>query len=178
MLLQLNLKGLEVWFKMKLSLPALVLRRHPSAERSLTLKFHLLSDPNRLPGLCLQDGYIDFVEYIAAISLLLKGEINQKLKWYFKLFDQDGNGKIDKDELETIFTAIQDITRNRDIDPEEIVALIFEKIDVKGEGEMTLEEFIDGAKEHPDITEMLKNLMDLTPVLEIIVKGRVNEIKD
>lgn len=50
-----------------------------------------------------QDGYIDFVEYIAAISLLLKGEINQKLKWYFKLFDQDGNGKIDKDELETIF---------------------------------------------------------------------------
>lgn len=35
--------------------------------------------------------------------MLLKGEINQKLKWYFKLFDQDGNGKIDKDELETIF---------------------------------------------------------------------------
>lgn len=103
--LQLNLKGLEVWFKMKLSLPALVLRRHPSAERSLTLKFHLVSDPNRPAGLCLQDGYIDFVEYIAAISLLLKGEINQKLKWYFKLFDQDGNGKIDKDELETIFTV-------------------------------------------------------------------------
>lgn len=53
-----------------------------------------------------QDGYIDFVEYIAAISLLLKGEINQKLKWYFKLFDQDGNGKIDKDELETIFKVL------------------------------------------------------------------------
>lgn len=30
--------------------------------------------------------------------------------------------------------AIQDITRNRDIDPEEIVALIFERIDVNGEG--------------------------------------------
>ncbi|XP_024859319.1 guanylyl cyclase-activating protein 3, partial [Kryptolebias marmoratus] len=124
------------------------------------------------------DGYIDFVEYIAAVSLLLKGEINQKLKWYFKLFDQDGNGKIDKEELETIFTAIQDITRNRDIDPEEIVTLIFERIDVKGEGEMTLEEFIEGAREHPDIMDMLKNLMDLTPVLEIIVKGRQPIIKD
>lgn len=54
---------------------------------------------------CLQDGYIDFVQYIAAISLLLKGEINQKLKWYFKLFDQDGNGKIDREELETIFSV-------------------------------------------------------------------------
>lgn len=54
---------------------------------------------------CPQDGYIDFVEYIAAVSLLLKGEINQKLKWYFKLFDQDGNGKIDREELETIFSV-------------------------------------------------------------------------
>ncbi|XP_030601597.1 guanylyl cyclase-activating protein 1-like isoform X2 [Archocentrus centrarchus] len=118
------------------------------------------------------DGYIDFVEYIAAISLMLKGEINQKLKWYFKLFDQDGNGKIDKEELETIFSAIQDITRNREIDPEKIVSLIFEKIDVKGEGEMTLEEFIEGAKDHQDIMEMLRNLMDLTPVLLIIIEGR------
>ncbi|KAG9265620.1 guanylate cyclase activator 1d [Astyanax mexicanus] len=117
------------------------------------------------------DGYIDFVEYIAAISLMLKGEINQKLKWYFKLFDQDGNGKIDKEELETIFTAIQDITRNYEIVPEEIVTLIYEKIDVNGEGELTLEEFIEGAKGHPDIMEMLKKMMDLTPVLVIIVEG-------
>lgn len=45
-------------------------------------------------------------------------------------------------------------------------------------GEMTLEEFIDGAKEHPDIMEMLKNLMDLTPVLEIIVNGRESAIQN
>ncbi|XP_056451073.1 guanylate cyclase activator 1d [Gadus chalcogrammus] len=117
------------------------------------------------------DGYIDFVEYIAAISLMLKGEINQKLKWYFKLFDQDGNGKIDRDELETIFSAIQDITRNRDIDPEQIVSVIYERIDTRGEGELTLEEFIDGAKNHPDIMETLKTMMDLTPVLIIIIEG-------
>lgn len=39
-------------------------------------------------------------------------------------------------------------------------------------GELTLEEFIEGARLHPDIMEMLKNLMDLTPVLLIIVEGR------
>lgn len=39
-------------------------------------------------------------------------------------------------------------------------------------GEMTLEEFIEGAKDHEDIMDMLKNLMDLTPVLEIIVQGQ------
>ncbi|XP_077396732.1 guanylyl cyclase-activating protein 3 [Festucalex cinctus] len=118
------------------------------------------------------DGYLDFVEYIAAISLLLKGEVNQKLKWYFKLFDQDGNGKIDKDELETIFKAIQDITRSYEITPEEIVTLIYERIDVNREGELTLEEFISGAREHSDIMEMLTKMMDLTHVLEIIVMGQ------
>ncbi|XP_036393327.1 guanylyl cyclase-activating protein 1-like [Megalops cyprinoides] len=118
------------------------------------------------------DGYIDFVEYIAAVSLLLKGEINQKLKWYFKLFDQDGNGKIDKDEMETIFKAIQDITRSYDVPPQDIVNLIYERVDVNGEGELTLEEFISGAKEHPDIMEMLTKMMDLTNVLVIIVQGR------
>ncbi|XP_061638584.1 guanylyl cyclase-activating protein 3 isoform X1 [Phyllopteryx taeniolatus] len=123
------------------------------------------------------DGYIDFVEYIAAISLLLKGEVNQKLKWYFKLFDQDGNGKIDKDEMETIFKAIQDITRSYEIPPEEIVTLIYKRIDVNGEGELTLEEFISGAREHPDIMEMLTKMMDLTHVLEIIIMGQCKKSK-
>ncbi|XP_016101716.1 guanylyl cyclase-activating protein 3-like [Sinocyclocheilus grahami] len=122
------------------------------------------------------DGYIDFVEYIAAVSLLLKGEINQKLKWYFKLFDQDGNGKIDRDEMETIFKAIQDITRSYDIPPDDIVSLIYERIDVNNEGELTLEEFITGAKEHPDIMEMLTKMMDLTHVLEIIVNGQKKKV--
>lgn len=39
-------------------------------------------------------------------------------------------------------------------------------------GELTLEEFIEGARGHPDIMEMLKGILDLTPVLEIIVEGR------
>uniref|UniRef100_G3QCL5 Guanylate cyclase activator 1d n=1 Tax=Gasterosteus aculeatus TaxID=69293 RepID=G3QCL5_GASAC len=115
------------------------------------------------------DGYIDFVEYIAAISLMLKGEINQKLKWYFKLFDQDGNGKIDKEELETIFTEVQDITRNRDTDSEDIVSIIFEKIDVKGEGKKRGGEVIEEPRPR-DIMDMLKSL-DLTPVLVIIVEA-------
>lgn len=39
-------------------------------------------------------------------------------------------------------------------------------------GELTLEEFISGARCHPDIMEMLSKMMDLTHVLEIIVNGQ------
>lgn len=47
----------------------------------------------------LQDGYIDFMEYVAALSLVLKGGVQQKLRWYFKLYDIDGSGCIDREEL-------------------------------------------------------------------------------
>nr|XP_006628267.1 PREDICTED: guanylyl cyclase-activating protein 1-like [Lepisosteus oculatus] len=122
------------------------------------------------------DGFIDFVEYIAAISLVLKGEINQKLKWYFKLYDADGNGKIDREELQTIFKAVQDINRHYDISPEEITTLIFDTIDVNGDGELTLEEFIAGAKEHPVIMETITKTLDLSHVLKVIIKGRRNSV--
>lgn len=46
-----------------------------------------------------QDGYIDFMEYVAALSLVLRGKMEQKLRWYFKLYDVDGNGCIDRHEL-------------------------------------------------------------------------------
>lgn len=39
-------------------------------------------------------------------------------------------------------------------------------------GELTLEEFISGAREHADIMDMLTKMMDLTHVLEIIVRGQ------
>lgn len=49
--------------------------------------------------LLLQDGFIDFMEYVAALSLVLKAGVQQKLRWYFKLYDIDGSGCIDRDEL-------------------------------------------------------------------------------
>lgn len=44
-------------------------------------------------------------------------------------------------------------------------------------GELTLEEFISGAREHADIMEMLTKMMDLTHVLEIIIMGQRKESK-
>lgn len=45
------------------------------------------------------------MEFIAAINLVIRGKIEQKLKWYFKLYHGDGNGSIDKKELVSIFTV-------------------------------------------------------------------------
>uniref|UniRef100_A0A8C4RNZ1 Guanylate cyclase activator 1C n=1 Tax=Erpetoichthys calabaricus TaxID=27687 RepID=A0A8C4RNZ1_ERPCA len=123
-----------------------------------------------------QDGFIDFVEYVAALSLILKGKIDQKLKWYFKLYDVDGNGKIDRDELLSIFKAVQAINRQTDMSPEEITNLVFEKIDVNGDGELTLEEFIDGTQQSDEIMDIVTKSLDLSNVLKVIKNGRRNSI--
>lgn len=51
------------------------------------------------PLLFLQDNTIDFLEYVAALNLVLRGKLEHKLRWTFKVYDKDGNGCIDKPEL-------------------------------------------------------------------------------
>ncbi|MBN3278265.1 GUC1A protein, partial [Polyodon spathula] len=123
-----------------------------------------------------KDGYIDFMEYVAALSLILKGKIDQKLKWYFKLYDADGNGRIDREELLSIFKAVQAINRHTDMLPEEITALVFDTIDKNGDGELTLEEFTSGAQQHQVIMDIIKKTLDLSNVLKVIKNGRRNSV--
>lgn len=52
--------------------------------------------------LCLQDNTLDFLEYVAALHLLLRGNLEDRLKWSFKMYDKDGNGKLDRQEVKRL----------------------------------------------------------------------------
>lgn len=47
----------------------------------------------------LQDGVVDFREYVMAISMLIEGSAVEKLRWSFKLYDKDRDGAITKEEM-------------------------------------------------------------------------------
>ena len=47
----------------------------------------------------MQDNTIDFLEYVAAPNLMLRGNLEHTLKWTFKIYDKDRNGCIDRLEL-------------------------------------------------------------------------------
>ncbi|KAM6310396.1 guanylyl cyclase-activating protein 3 [Aegotheles albertisi] len=123
-----------------------------------------------------KDGCIDFLEFIAAINLVIRGKIDQKLKWYFKLYDADGNGRIDKKELLSIFSAIQAINGHSSISPEEFTNIVFQKVDANNDGELTLEEFMNGVENDKDLMEMITKSFDLSDVLKIIQSGRRHSI--
>lgn len=46
-----------------------------------------------------QDGKIDFMEYVAAVNLVFRGKLEDKLKWSFKVYDRDRNGCLDRQEI-------------------------------------------------------------------------------
>ncbi|XP_013805520.2 LOW QUALITY PROTEIN: guanylyl cyclase-activating protein 3 [Apteryx mantelli] len=151
-------------FKHVLDLPGLT----PEANNYVEQVFHTF-DMNK-------DGFIDFLEFIAAINLVIRGKIDQKLKWYFKLYDADGNGCIDKKELLSIFTAIQAINGHTDMSAEEFTNMVFQNIDMNNDGELTLEEFISGVERDGNLMDLITKSFDLSSVLKVIQNSRRHSI--
>ncbi|XP_061486591.1 guanylyl cyclase-activating protein 1, partial [Rhineura floridana] len=116
-----------------------------------------------------KDGNIDSMEYVAALSLVLKGKVEQKLKWYFKLYDVDGNGCIDRDELLNVIKAIRTINPcNEVMSAEEFTNMVFDKIDINGDGVLSLEEFMEGVQKDEVLLDNLTHSLDLTHIVRMI----------
>ncbi|KAG8450904.1 hypothetical protein GDO86_003248 [Hymenochirus boettgeri] len=116
------------------------------------------------------DNTIDFLEYVAALNLVLRGKLEHKLKWTFKVYDRDGNGCIDKTELLEIVESIYSLKkvcyqgheeRTPLLSPEEVVDRIFQLVDENGDGQLSLDEFMDGAHKDKWVLKMLQ--MDVSP---------------
>uniref|UniRef100_A0A4W5QTC1 EF-hand domain-containing protein n=1 Tax=Hucho hucho TaxID=62062 RepID=A0A4W5QTC1_9TELE len=115
------------------------------------------------------DNTMDFIEYVAALNLVLRGRLEDKLKWSFKVFDNDDNGRLDRRELRIIIRIIYKIKKGSVSDeagqihltPEEVCDRIFQKIDENGDGQITLEEFVEGAKRDPWVQKLIR--LDINP---------------
>ncbi|XP_062316488.1 guanylyl cyclase-activating protein 1 [Osmerus eperlanus] len=116
------------------------------------------------------DGYIDFMEYIAALSLVMKGGVQQKLRWYFKLYDVNGSGCIDRDELLIIIKSVRAIhgDQEQDLSAEDFTNMVFDKIDINGDGQLSMEEFMEGIQGDEVLLRTLTDSLDLTKIVQKI----------
>ncbi|KAM8756260.1 guanylyl cyclase-activating protein 1 [Acanthopagrus schlegelii] len=115
------------------------------------------------------DGYIDFMEYVAALSLVLKGGVQQKLRWYFKLYDVDGSGCIDREELLQIIKSIRAINALPcEMSAEDFANMVFDKIDINGDGELSYEEFMEGVQKDEMLLKTLTESLDLSHIVQKI----------
>ena len=76
-----------------------------------------------------KSGTIEFNEFLQALSVTSRGNLNDKLEWAFRLYDLDDDGKITRDEMLQIVTAIFSMVGKKDdmkdADPKEKVEKIF-----------------------------------------------------
>ncbi|NXX97309.1 GUC1A protein, partial [Centropus bengalensis] len=65
--------------------------------------------------------------------------------------------------------AIRAINRcNETMTAEEFTNMVFDKIDINGDGELSLEEFMDGVQKDEVLLDILTRSLDLTHIVQLI----------
>jgi len=117
-----------------------------------TLVFRVFDENN--------DGSIEFEEFIRALSITSRGNLDEKLQWAFKLYDVDNDGFITRSEMYNIVEAIyqmvgQTPTAEDENTPQRRVDKIFSQMDKNHDDKLTLDEFREGSKADPRIVQAL-----------------------
>lgn len=110
-----------------------------------------------------KDGSINFQEFVTALSVMTRGDPNEKLEFAFSMYDLDGNGFIDKEEMTKIMESFYKLvgplvtfSGKKYDSPSQLVDEFFEAMDLNGDGKISLEEYKEGALKNPDIIQGLK----------------------
>ncbi|KAM7371460.1 hypothetical protein PAMP_008699 [Pampus punctatissimus] len=99
------------------------------------------------------DGTLDFKEYIVALHLTSGGKTLQKLEWAFALYDVDGNGTINKNEILEIVRKNLPEDENT---PEKRAEKIWEFFGKKDNDKISEGEFIQGVMDNKDILRLIQ----------------------
>ncbi|XP_037553624.1 guanylyl cyclase-activating protein 2 [Nematolebias whitei] len=123
------------------------------------------------------DNTIDFLEFVAALNLVFRGDLEHKLRWSFKVYDKDGNGFVDRSELRSIIDSISRIKKRSKTEVsephltvDEVVDRILEAVDIDHDGTVSMDEFIKGAQQDPWVLSMLR--LDMNPTGWLLAQRR------
>merc|ERR1712228_383856 len=108
-----------------------------------------------------KNGVIDFKEFLLSIDVTSFGSPEEKLNWAFSMYDVDGNGWIDLDEMTKLVGSIYKMIGRylpqsaQQETAQERARGIFEKMDINSDGKVTKEEFMKTCMEDRSLIDLL-----------------------
>ncbi|XP_041046051.1 Kv channel-interacting protein 1 isoform X2 [Carcharodon carcharias] len=101
-------------------------------------------------------------DFVMGLSVLLRGTIQDKLKWAFNLYDINKDGYVTKEEMLDIMKSIYDMMGKytypilREETPRQHVEIFFQKMDKNKDGVVTIDEFIDTCQKDENIMKSMQ----------------------
>ncbi|XP_019515561.1 PREDICTED: calsenilin isoform X1 [Hipposideros armiger] len=108
------------------------------------------------------NGAIHFEDFVVGLSILLRGTVQEKLKWAFNLYDINKDGYITKEEMLAIMKSIYDMMGRytypllREEAPLEHVERFFQKMDRNQDGVVTIDEFLETCQKDENIMSSMQ----------------------
>lgn len=99
---------------------------------------------------------IEWAEFLEAMSALEKGSREDRTAFLFKVYDEDHDGGISKDELYKFFLSSLMVSVDDNIRSvsEYFVNKVFAEIDIDEDGKMTVEEALKYIADHPHVNDI------------------------
>ncbi|KAI5741090.1 hypothetical protein M8J76_010332 [Diaphorina citri] len=102
------------------------------------------------------------INFETGLSVLSRGSVEEKLRWTFTLYDINGDGRITREEMTNIVTAIYELmgkfaeTVLEDGSVTNRVDSVFKKMDKNQDGVVTLDEFLECCLNDEDIKRSIQ----------------------
>ena len=108
------------------------------------------------------DGFIDFGEFLVVFFLLAEGTEEDVLKRIYRIYDQNSDGTITKEEMSKLVTDMYGILNMDDPNLEAealIIDTVYAESDVNSDGKVSVDEFIGACRRQGNLIKLLTNKM-------------------
>ena len=108
------------------------------------------------------DGQINFREFVCGISVIMRGNIKDKLEFSFQLYDFDGNGCVTPQEMKDCLMSMNNTASyfgDTPVTKEEadsLVDAIFKESDANNDGVLDYKEYMHAVSNHPVLVAFIK----------------------
>ncbi|XP_023343601.1 Kv channel-interacting protein 1 [Eurytemora carolleeae] len=120
-------------------------------------------------------GLITFEDFALGLAMLIKGTAEERLRWAFSVYDINKDGVLTQEEIRDITTSVYDLLghpggeKEKGGGPNEVFItrkseIIFKRLDLNGDGQITLEEFMSVCLRDSAIFSSLESLSPTVPV--------------